>query len=147
MANILYGAPESEHEEQNSLVAKLWGEHDIAYFNDFLGFAFELTLCREIPLLRIERQYDVIVYDTKSYGESWRPDVRAECFEINMMPFFRKVAVPVIVLADEQIKDEISDLVRVKGLFYLPSPYTIEEAVETINSALMGEKPKYGKLK
>ena len=88
MPRILYGAPESEREEDNVLVAKLRNKkeitysrnhkpityvretHKVEYLNDFLGFAFELFRCKSSTVL-LPQQYDLVIYDTKGYGENW----------------------------------------------------------------------------
>ena len=97
MPRILYGAPESEREEENGLVAKLRDRriityqrskrqvtyiretHQVEYLNYFLGFAFELSRCKDSLLL--PQKYDLVIYDTKAYGENWLPEIRAENFK------------------------------------------------------------------
>ena len=65
MARILYGAPESEREDENGLVARLCERHEVEYLNDFLGFAWELSRCKDSKLL--PQKYDLAIYYTKTY--------------------------------------------------------------------------------
>ena len=108
MARILYGAPESEREEDNTLVAKLREEHEVAYLNDWLGFAFELLRCKG----KFFRKYELVFYDTRLYGEGWAPQVRAEHFKKTVLPYFETVQAPVNVIVDEEIADLVKDAVE-----------------------------------
>ena len=134
MARILYGAPESEREEENGLVVRLRKKHTVEYLNDFLGFAWELSRCKNSRLL--PQKYDLVVYDTKSYGENWLPEVRAEHFKSTITPYFEKKETPIIILADAEIKDEIEDWIEKHAFHCLAQPYSIDEAVEKVNSLL-----------
>ena len=159
MARILYGAPESEREEGNRLVAKLRDrkkiaysrddkpityvreKHEVIYLNDFLGFAFELSRCKNSLLL--PQKYDLVVYDTKLYGEDWSPQIRAENFKFTITPFLQKKETPMIILADGLIKDEIKDWIEKHQFHYVAQPYSIDEMVEKIHSLL--PKPRRNK--
>lgn len=152
MARILYGAPESEREEENGLVAKLRNRKRIAYsrndkvvayvretrqveyLNDFLGFAWELSRCKDSLLL--PQQYDLVIYDTKSYGENWSPHIRADNFKSTITPYFEKVDTPIIILADEEIKDSIKPWILEHRLHYVAQPCAVDEVVEKVNSLL-----------
>ena len=134
MTQILYGAPESEREEDNDLVARLSKKHTVAYLNDFLGFAFELSRCKDPTLL--PQRYILVIYDTLTYGENWLPEVRAENFKITMTPFLKKSDTPVIVLADEAIKYNIQSLIEGHKFHYVAQPYSIDEVVAKVNSLL-----------
>ena len=98
MVRILYGAPESEIEEDNTLVAKLREEYKVTYLNDWLGFAFELLYCGNQRF----RKYDLVFYDTRLYGENWLPQVRAEHFKRTVSPCFESVQIPINLLVDEE---------------------------------------------
>lgn len=152
MARILYGAPESEQEEENTLVAKLRNRKEVAYsrkekaiaylretnqvayLNDFLGFAFELTRCKNSFLL--PRKYDLIIYDTKAYGEDWSPQIRAENFKFTITPFLQKKEIPIIILADEQIQKEIENWIEKHTFHYVAQPYSVDEVVAKVNFLL-----------
>ncbi|MEK6939380.1 MAG: hypothetical protein AABX31_01510 [Nanoarchaeota archaeon] len=136
MARILYGAPESEREEENGLVARLRRSHKVEYLNEFLGFAFELSRCKDLKILPLPRPYDLIVYDTKTYGENWHPDIRAENFKITISPFLVRSTVPVIVLADELIKEEVESWIEMYKFHYLAQPYSIDKVVKKVHSLL-----------
>ena len=138
MARILYGAPESEHEEENSLVARLNGEHSVQYLNDFLGFAGEISRCKDSILL--PKKYDLVIYDTKTYGENWSPKVRADCFKQTITRYFVKKETPVIILADEEIKEMIGPGITGSHLHYLAQPYSVDEVVAKVDSLL--SKPR-----
>lgn len=103
MTRILYGAPESEREEDNTLVAKLREEHEVAYLNDWLGFICELYYCRDPAF----RRYDLVFYDTRLYGENWLPQIRANGFKEVVLPSLKSVQIMVNILVDENIKDLI----------------------------------------
>ena len=98
---ILYGAPESEREEDNTLVAKLRTKHKVTYLNDWLGFAFELNYCRDSAF----RKYDLLFYDTRLYGENWLPQVRAESFKEVVLPCFESIQIPINYIIDKEIDD------------------------------------------
>lgn len=134
VTRILYGAPESEQEEENGLVAKLRKRHEVEYLNDFLGFAWELSSCKYPRLL--PQKYDLVIYDTKLYGENWLPDIRAEHFKLTITPYFSKKDTPIIVLADEQIKDDLKDWIEKHTFHYVAQPYSIDEIVTKVNSLL-----------
>ena len=138
MARILYGAPESEHEEENNLVAKLNEEHSVQHLNDFLGFAFEMSRCKDSPLL--PKKYDLVIYDTKTYGENWSPEVRADCFKRTITRYFVKKETPIIILADEEIKEMIERGITGSHLHYLAQPYSVDEVVAKVDSLL--SKPR-----
>src|SRR3989344_7640066 len=127
MARILYGAPESEREDENGLVARLRKRHEVEYLNDFLGFAWELSRCKNSILL--PQKYDLVIYDTKVYGENWHPDIRAEHFKFTIGPFFKKINTPVMVLADLEVKDKIKEKIEGVSLIYVPQPYSLDEVV------------------
>ena len=138
MARILYGAPESERKEENSLVARLNKKHEVQYLNDFLGFAFEISRCKDSRLL--PKKYDLVIYDTKTYGENWSPEVRADCFKQNITRYFLRKETPVIILADEEIKHKIEPGVKKSHLHYLAQPYSVDEVVAKVDSLL--SKPR-----
>jgi len=139
VARILYGAPESEREEKNDLVARLGKKHQVGYLNDFLGFAFELSRCKDSRLL--PRQYDLVIYDTLLYGEEWLPETRAENFQYTITPFFAKKDVPIIILADEAIKEKIIDWALSRQSHYIAQPYSISEVAKMVNS-LLPKRPR-----
>lgn len=140
MARILYGAPESEREEDNNLVSRLRKNHKVEYLNDFLGFAFELSRCRDSILL--PRQYDLILYDTLLYGENWLPETRAENFQYTITPFFAKKDIPIIILADKEIKEKIVDWISRHHFHYVAQPYSLEEVVKKVNFFFLNECKK-----
>jgi len=131
---ILYGAPESEREEENGLVARLRERDEVVYLNDFLGFAFELLRCKSSLLL--PQKYDLVIYDTKAYGEDWLPEIRAESFKDTITPYFERKELPIIVLADEEIKEKIKAWVEEHHFQYIAQPYSINEVVAKVNSFL-----------
>ncbi len=134
MARILYGAPESEQEKENGLVAGLRKRHQVEYLNDFLGFAWEISRCKNSILL--PKKYDLVLYDTKLYGENWLPETRADNFKITITPFFQKKDAPIIVLADEQIKVNIKDWIEQNKFHYVAQPYAIDDVVTKVTSLL-----------
>lgn len=152
MKRILYGAPESELEEENGLVAKLRDRrritykrdksqvtytretHQVEYLNDFLGFVLELPYCKNLLLL--PPKYDLVMYDTRTYGENWLPEIRAESFKDTITPYFKKKELPIIVLADEEIKEKIKAWVEEHHFQYIAQPYSINEVVAKVNSFL-----------
>ena len=134
MARILYGAPESEREEDNDLTARLSKKHTVAYLNDFLGFAFELSRCKNSRLL--PQRYDLVIYDTLLYGENWLPEIRADNFKFTLAPFLKKSDTPVIVLADEAIKENIQSLIEGHKFHYVAQPYSVDEVAVKVNSLL-----------
>ena len=152
MARILYGAPESEREEDNELVAKLrdrkairYGrsgrevsyvreKNHLEYANDFLGFAWESTRCKDSILL--PQQYDLVIYDCLLYGENWLPEIRAEHFKLTITPFLVRSTAPIVVLADEEIKENIRSWAEDHNFHYVAQPYSIDEVVEKVNSLL-----------
>lgn len=158
VARILYGAPESEREEENVLVAKLRNRkkiaysqndkpvtyvretHQVEYLNDFLGFAWELSRCRNSILL--PQKYDLVIYDSKVYGENWFPDIRAEHFKLTITPFLQKKETPVIILADELIKDALKEWIEKHQFHYVAQPYFIDEVLQQVSSLLPRQRKK-----
>ena len=134
MARILYGAPESEREDENGLVARLCERHEVEYLNDFLGFAWELSRCKDSKLL--PQKYDLAIYYTKTYGENWNHEIRGEHFKLTISPFLMQSTAPVIVLADEGIKDGIKDWIEMYQFHGIAQPYSINDVVEKVNSLL-----------
>ncbi len=138
MARILYGAPESEREEENSLVARLAEKHEVQHLNDFLGFAFEISRCKNSLLL--PKKYDLVIYDTKTYGENWSPEVRADCFKQTITRYFLRKETPVIILADEEVKGMIGPGITGSHLHYVAQPYSVDEVAAKVDSLL--SKPR-----
>ncbi|HLD40513.1 MAG TPA: hypothetical protein VJB13_05235 [Candidatus Nanoarchaeia archaeon] len=137
MARILYGAPESEREGDNVLVTKLRNtrqKHQLQYLNDFLGFAWELSRCKDSKLL--PQQYDLVMYDTNTYGENWLPELRAEFFKHTITPFLVRSVTPIIVLADKAIQEGIQAWVQDKKFHYVAQSYTVDEVVKKVGSLL-----------
>ncbi len=142
MARILYGAPKSEWEEENNLVAKLRQKHTVTYLNGWLGFALELIPYKEILFgeKASQKRYDLLCYDTRLYGEQWLPQVRGESFKSNITGSLKRAEIPVIILADGEIKDQIKNFVEDNGLHYIAQPYAINEVVRKVNALL--KKPR-----
>ncbi|MDP3698953.1 MAG: hypothetical protein Q8R47_05185 [Nanoarchaeota archaeon] len=158
MARILYGAPESEQEENNDLVRKLRGRRIISYerdnhrvmysrerntveyLNDFLGFAWELSRCNNSILL--PQKYDLVVYDTKLYGEHWLADLRAENFKLTISPLLVRSVAPVLVLADKEIKDDLENWIESYKFHYVAQPYSLDEVVTKVRSLLPKPRQK-----
>ncbi|MBI4147460.1 hypothetical protein HY494_02300 [Candidatus Woesearchaeota archaeon] len=138
MDRILYGAPESEREEENNLVARLNGKYSVQYFNEFLGFAFEMFRCKNSLLL--PKKYNLVIYDTKTYGEDWLPTVRADCFKETITRYFVRKETPIIILVDEEVKGMIESGITGSHLHYLAQPYSIDKVAAKVDSLL--SKPR-----
>lgn len=115
MARILYGAPESEREEDDTLVAKLRNEgHSVTHCDEWIDFMIELRYCKDIKIGHkiIPRRYDRIIYDTKLYGGNWLPNVRAENFKFGILRCFEKIPIPVIIFPDREIYASVKGVIE-----------------------------------
>lgn len=142
MARILYGAPESEREEDNGLVAKLREKHTVEYLNDWLGFALELWSGKNIVFgdKIIQKKYDLLFYDTRLYGGNWHLEIRTESFKFQVTNSLKQVEIPAIILADEGIQEKIKEWIDDKGFHYVAQPYAVDDVVKKVNSIL--RKPR-----
>ena len=76
------------------------------------------------------------------YGENWLPDIRAEHFKLTITPYFPKKDTPIIILADEQIKDDLKEWIEQHHLHYVAQPYSIDEVVTKVSSFLKKTQKK-----
>lgn len=130
MASILFSKPEGERQHaHDALLDRLRQEHEVTDLADALGFLWELHHCR----FSGGERYDLIVYDSGFFWGEAPKERRVELFEKFALDYLRFAQTPVLILADEEMKEEIRPIVTHAGFGQVDCPYSIEEVLITID--------------
>jgi hypothetical protein len=148
MAKILFGGPQEIERGQGSpehddLVKKLREVHDVNYIvrgDEMMG---ELTM--PYPMVNDSRvkkgmepikPYDLVIYETQLFYDSAETQKRASTFRDSVIDWLKLPQIPVIILADEQVANQIKDPVNQAGFRQINKPCDIEEVLEAVDDIL-----------
>ena len=139
MANILFGGPQEKERGKpshihNNLVARLKQEgHEVNYVvrgDEMMG---GLTATKD-PMNPVE--YDLVLYDTELFYDQAKLRKRIESFKDYVIDYLKLAQAPVIVLADEEIAEEIRASVQNAKFKQIDRPYNIDDVVRAVDSSL-----------
>ena len=139
MANILFGGPQEKERGKPSpihydLVARLKQEgHEVDYVvrgDEMMG---GLTATKN-PMNPIK--YDLVLYDTKLFYDQYKLRERIDVFKNKVIYWLNCAKAPVIVLADEEIAEEIRESVKNAGFKQINKPYNIDDVINAVDSSL-----------
>ena len=139
MANILFGGPQEKEREKPStvhdnLVARLKQEgHEVNYVVRGDEMMHGLTATKN-PLNPAE--YDLVLYDTELFYDECKLKERIEVFKNRVIYWLKCAKAPVIVLADEEIAEEIKESVKNAKFKQINKPYNLDDVVKTVDSSL-----------
>ncbi len=139
MANILFGAPEEDSRYDpvhKDLLEILDEDHEVLYTGNGKEMLTELSFMRLSQQLKHAigaREYDLIIYDTTLFYGDAPPQRRIELFESHVVGYLKNPQLPVIILADKEIDQQIKPISEKNG--FLQFNYT-EEVISTINQLL-----------
>ena len=145
MANILFGSPqeESRGEALNSnykhfdLIARLEEEgHEINYVcreNIMLGELNALALSKKLKYAKANN-YALILYDTSLFYNQSSLHLRTSMFNNRISKSLKETGLPVIVLADAQISEQIMERSREAGFKQINQPYNLDEVLREVNT-------------
>ena len=135
MASILFGGPAEAAKnpyEHDELLARLREEHNVHYVTNRKDMLASLVLTS--PPLKMEGWHrDLVLYDTRLF---YTDAGQAELFEESVVDHLGRPKLPVIVLADEQVKEQILPVTQRAGFIQIEQPYSIDTVVSLVNSAL-----------
>jgi len=137
MANILFGGPQEKERGKPSsvhdnLVARLKQEgHEVDYVvrgDEMMGGL--IAIGNPINPVR----YDLVLYDTGLfYGKAGL----IESFKDFVIDSLKLAQAPVIVLADEEIAEEIRESVQNAKFKQIDRPYNIDDVIRAVDSSLI----------
>ncbi|GEM_PF-2413111 len=139
MANILFGGPQEKEREKPSpihddLVARLRQEgHEVDYIvrgDEMMG---GLTAAKN-PLN--PAKYGLVLYDTGLFYDQANLKKRIESFKDDVIDWLKLAQAPVIVLADEEIAEEIRESVKNAKFEQIDKPYKIDDVIRAVDSSL-----------
>ena len=139
MANILFGGPQEKERGKpshihNNLVARLKQEgHEVKYVVRGDDMMHGLSAIRS-PIN--PARYDLVLYDTGLFYYKAELRKRIESFKDYVIDYLKLAQAPVIVLADEEIAEEIRASVKNAKFKQIDRPYNIEDVIRTVDSSL-----------
>ena len=139
MANILFGGPQEKERGKPSpihdnLVARLKQEgHEVNYVvrGDEMMGGLNAT---KNPMNPVE--YDLVLYDTGLFYDQYKLRERIEVFKNKVIYWLDCAKAPVIVLADEEIAEEIRESVKNIKFKQIDMPYNIDDVIRVVYSSL-----------
>ena len=139
MVNILFGGPQEKEREKPShihddLVARLKQDgHEVNYVvrgDEMMG---NLNATKD-PMNPVE--YDLVLYDTELFYDQAKLRKRIEVFKNQVIYWLKCAKAPIIVLADEEIAEEIRESVKNAKFKQINKPYNIDDVVKAVDSSL-----------
>ncbi len=149
MANILFGGPQERERGKPStvhdnLVARLKKEkHEVDYVVRGDEMMEGLTATKN-PMNPVK--YDLVLYDTGLFYDQCKLRERIEVFKKEVSYWLTCAKAPVIVLADEEIAEEIRESVKrasVQNAKFkqIDMPYNIDDVIRAVDSSLSCQPP------
>ncbi|MBI5398433.1 hypothetical protein HZB03_03125 [Candidatus Woesearchaeota archaeon] len=140
MAGLLFGGPSVEPagiDVHKDLVDRLRQTQAVTYVNDGKSMLWELSRERlKIDVPGFAKRYDLIMYDTGLFFGEAPPQRRVELFGSTVVPWLAYAKLPVLVLAEEELKETVREIVLQAGFRQLDQPYQIQVALETVDELL-----------
>ena len=139
MANILFGGPQEKEigEPSNihdNLVARLEKEgHEVNYVIRGDEMMEGLSAIRS-PINPV--RYDLVIYDTELFYDQVKLRKRIKWFKDDVIDYLNLAKAPVIVLADEEIAEEIRESAQNAGFKQINKPYNIDDVIRAVDSSL-----------
>ncbi len=133
MAKILFVGP-TYHESE-----VLDQRHKVKYVGSWLDMGAELYKePLEIGILEEPDppEYDLVICDIGLFYRQLasEPEVRSRYFIKEVLPYLKNVELPVIILAEKEMADNIRDAVKSSGITQIDKPFTAEELLKTLDS-------------
>ena len=138
MPRILFGGPQEKERgaqdySHRDLLARLRKEGiEVNYLTRGDEMMGELLK----PTSAANGSYEAVVCDTRLFYDEARPAERARLFIENVAASLKKANVPVIVLADGEIAESISNSARSADFTLINQPYDVEEVFRAVKSHL-----------
>jgi CheY-like chemotaxis protein len=133
MAKILFVGPKYHESEV------LDQRHKVKYVGSWLDMGAELYKePLEIGILEEPDppEYDLVICDIGLFYRQLasEPEVRSRYFIKEVLPYLKNVELPVIILAEKEMADDIRDAVKSSGITQIDKPFTAEELLKTLDS-------------
>jgi CheY-like chemotaxis protein len=133
MAKILFVGPKYHESEV------LDQRHKVKYVGSWLDMGAELYKePLEIGILEEPDppEYDLVICDIGLFYRQLasEPEVRSRYFIKEVLPYLKNVELPVIILAEKEMADDIRDAVKGSGITQIDKPFTAEELLKTLDS-------------
>jgi hypothetical protein len=133
MAKILFVGPKYHESEV------LDQRHKVKYVGSWLDMGAELYKePLEIGILEEPDppEYDLVICDIGLFYRQLasEPEVRSRYFVKEVLPYLKNVELPVIILAEKEMADDIRDAVKGSGITQIDKPFTAEELLKTLDS-------------
>ena len=133
MAKILFVGPRSQESEV------LDQRHKVKYVGSWLDMGAELY--REPLGIGILEEpdppeYDLVICDIGLFYRQLasEPEVRSRYFIKEVLPYLRNVELPVVILAEKEMADDIRDAVKSSGITQIDKPFTADQLLKTLDS-------------
>ena len=133
MAKILFVGPRSQESEV------LDQRHNVKHVGSWLDMGAELY--REPLGIGILEEpdppeYDLVICDIGLFYRQLasEPEVRSRYFIKEVLPYLRNVELPVVILAEKEMADDIRDAVKSSGITQIDKPFTADHLLKTLDS-------------